>query len=137
MIDIIPINNKDFLDFDFENGDLKTTFDLKTAILMSIFCEKRAEQVQQFDGKRGHFANQFNLVDGYEVGSLYWLYTEQNKVSEDNKDDLQDTITEGLQWLIDDNLLTEIDCNINIVNNAYTINITTIDNFNKEQSYSF
>ena len=137
MIDILLTNNQDYFDFDFENGDLKATFDLKTAVLMSVFCEKRADELQTIDNKRGHYANQFNLVSGYEVGSFYWLYTEQSKVSEDNKEDLQDTIKEGLQWLIDDNLLTEIDCNISIENNNYLINISTINNFNKEESYSF
>ena len=104
---------------------------------MSVFCEKRADELQTIDNKRGQYANQFNLVSGYEVGSFYWLYTEQSKVSEDNKEDLKDTIKEGLQWLIDDNLLTEIDCNISIENNNYLINISTINNFNKEESYSF
>ena len=104
---------------------------------MSIFCEKRADasQVKQIDIRRGHFSNQFN--DDYEVGSFYWLYSEQQKVSEANKEDLQDTILEGLQWLIDDNYLIDIDFNIDIIENKYIINITTTNIFNEEQNYTF
>jgi len=138
MIDIELNNNKNFFDIDFQNGDIKYCNDLKTAIFMSIFCEKRADrsQVEQIDIRRGHFANEFNLISDYEVGSYFWLYTSQNKVEESTKEDLQDTITEGLQWLIDDNYLTDIECNVDILNNQYIINITTTDNFNFKQSYT-
>ena len=138
MIDIELTTDKDLFDIDFENGDIKHCSDLKTAIFMSIFCEKRADrsQVEQIDIRRGHFANEFNLISDYEVGSYFWLYSSQNKVDESTKEDLQDTIIEGLQWLIDDNYLSDIDCNIDILNNKYIINITTTDNFNFKQSYT-
>ena len=138
MIDIELNNDKNLFDINFENGDIKYCKDLKTAIFMSIFCEKRADrsQVEQIDIRRGHFANEFNLISDYEVGSYFWLYTSQHKVEESTKEDLQDTITEGLQWLIDDNYLSDIECNVDILNNEYIINITTTDNFNFKQSYT-
>lgn len=137
MLDFDINCNKKLFDIDIENGDVKPCFDIKTAILMSIFCEKRADasQVKQIDIRRGHFSNQFN--DDYEVGSFYWLYSEQQKVNEANKEDLQDTILEGLQWLIDDNYLIDIDCNIDIIENKYIVNITTTNIFNEEQNYTF
>jgi phage gp46-like protein len=138
MIDLALTNNN-YFDIDFENGDFKYCYDLKTAIIMSIFCEKRADplQVPQVDQRRGDFTNQFNLVNGYEVGSLYWLYTSQNKIDEANKEDLQDTINESLQWLIDDNYLNDIECNVEITDNQYVINIATTDTFNAKTSYTF
>ena len=138
MIDL-AITNNNYFDIDFENGDFKSAYDLKTAILMSIFCEKRADplQVPQVDQRRGDFTNQFNLINGYEVGSLYWLYTSQHKIDEANKEDLQDTINESLQWLIDDNYLSDIECNVEITNNQYIVNIKTADAFNNETSYTF
>ncbi len=145
MIDVEIYNNGAF-DISFENGDIKHCYEtdkennvkpsLRTAILMSIFCEKRADDflVENIENRRGHYSNQFNQVDDYEVGSFYWLFTEQEKIAENSRDDLQDTINEGLQWLVDDGYLSQIECNIDIANNKYVININYTNIFNQKGS---
>ena len=137
MIDIDTYNNSKF-DIDFENGDIKASYDLRMAIFMSVFCEKRADAyfVENIENRRGHYTNQFNKQQNYEIGSFYWYFTEQEKVSENIKEDLQDTINENLQWLVDDGYLNEIECNIDIVNNKYIINISYIDIFNQKANFT-
>lgn len=132
----IEIYSNSIFDISFENGDIKPCHNLRTAIFMSIFCEKRANAsiVESIENRRGHYSNQFNQVDDYEVGSFYWLFTEQEKIAENSRDDLQDSINEGLQWLVDDGYLSQIECNIDIVNNKYVININYIDILNKKES---
>ena len=83
-IDFKLNQDKNYWDLDIENGDIAKTDSLDTAIYMSVFCEKRANQLSEPTLRRGHFTNQFNLITGYEVGSLLWFYTEQAKQTDSN-----------------------------------------------------
>ena len=110
-IKLIQDSDTGLYDIDFSNGDFDTTDGLDTAITMSIFNEKRATktQVPEPSLRRGHFSNEFSDVEGYEVGSRQWLYTEQAKNSESNLSLLQSSIRDGLQWMIDDDIISNLE----------------------------
>lgn len=139
MIDI-AIKQFDYgFDIDFENGDLAICQDLTTAIYMSIFCEKRADEalIERADLRRGHFSNDFYTT---EIGSLFWFYTEQAKATEENSIELAESIKEGLNWLIDENYASDVDVSIIIDNeNRYNITIITTDYFDstRKNDYNF
>lgn len=96
-------------DIDFENGDLKLTDGLDTAVYMSIFCKRRAieDQVSNPLFRGGHFTNEFSQIEGYEIGSLFWLYTEQVKNTAANSLLLEQTVREGLNWMIEDDIIRD------------------------------
>ena len=73
-------------DIDFLNGDIEMTNGLDTALYLSVLAEKRASlsQVSESTLRRGHFANDFNDIIGYQVGCLLWLYAKQAKNFEIN-----------------------------------------------------
>ena len=124
-------------DIDFENGDLAICNDLTTAIYMSIFCEKRADEslIERADLRRGHFTNIFYDI---EVGSLFWLYTEQAKVTEENAGELEETIKQGLEWLTNLNYASDVDVNIEINNNSYVIDVIVSNVFDSSRkNYNF
>lgn len=113
-------------DISFENGDFKLVDDLETALLMSIYFKQRAsdDQVHVPQYRQGHFTDVFNADSNYEVGSLAWYFTEQAKITEENISLLEDTIkNDGLQWLIDDNIVDDISVNAEISNNNITLEI--------------
>lgn len=104
-------------DIDFEGGDLKQTDGLDTALYMSVLMEKRAapSQVSSPRLRRGHFTNEFNRVPNYEVGSLLWFYTDQQKILESTLINIEDTIiSDGTQWMIEDNILKTVSVSANV-----------------------
>ena len=98
-------------DIDFANGDFELTNGLDTAIYMSVLCEKRASssEVTEPRLRRGHFANEFSTVQGYEIGSKLWLFTKQAKNTESNLADIEDTVKNGLQWMIEDSIVSKVE----------------------------
>lgn len=112
-------------DLDIENGDFARTDSLDTAVYMSILCERRATTLSEPTLSRGHFSNQFNQVAGFEIGSLFWLYTNQAKNI--NTSLIEGAIKDGLRWFIDDEIIskanvkatkkdTTVDLEINLIN---------------------
>lgn len=97
--------SKGYWDLDIENGDLAKTDSLDTALYMSVFCDKRANSLSEPTLRRGHFTNQFNLVSGYEIGSLLWLYTTQDKNTKLSL--IESSVNDGLKWMIDDNIISK------------------------------
>lgn len=96
---------KGYWDLDIESGDFAKTDSLDTALYMSVFCEKRANSLSEPTLSRGHFTNQFNLVSGYEIGSLLWLYTTQDKNTKLAL--IESSASDSLRWMIDDNIISK------------------------------
>ena len=104
------------------NGDLEIITSLLSAIYMSILCKNRST-AGLFDNpfyREGDFVNEF--YGNYEVGSLFWYYSQQ-KNTEQNAQLMENAILEGLQWLIDDKLASDITTNTSRSGNNLTINI--------------
>jgi phage gp46-like protein len=96
-------------DIDFADGDFKLTDGLDTAVYMSVLSDKRASITEVKDPilRRGHFTNEFSDVEGYQVGSKLWLYTDQAKNTEENELLIENSVTDGLKWMIDDNIISK------------------------------
>lgn len=124
-------------DIDFSNGDFELTDSLDTAVYMSIFCEKRASesQVAEPSLRRGHFTNDFNEISEYEVGSLFWLYTQQAKNTSENLTLLENSIIEGLDWLIEDDIISEVNVSAQRVSSKVTLEIELVNKLNKNSKY--
>jgi len=115
-------------DISFENGDFSLTQGLDTSIYMSIFCEKRASnnEVSNSILRRGHFTNEFSRVENFEVGSKLWLYIEQARNTEQNTFLIEDSLKDGLRWLIDQNIVKDINISTNFKGSKLQINIEVI-----------
>lgn len=97
-------------DIDFENGDFALTDSLDTALYLSVFAEKRASETQVTVPllRRGHFTNEFSLVEDYQIGSLFWLYSDQAKNTEANLSLIEGAVNEGISWMIEDDILSDV-----------------------------
>jgi phage gp46-like protein len=98
-------------DIDFENGDFALTDSLDTALYLSVFAEKRASETQVTVPllRRGHFTNEFSLVEDYQIGSLFWLYSYQAKNTDSNLSLIEGTVNEGISWMIEDNIISDVE----------------------------
>jgi len=92
------------------NGDLETVAGFDTAILMSVFCERRAsaDQVPTPRLRRGWIGNEDGDDPDFEIGSLIWLY-EQARLNSDTANGVESHANTALAWFLEDNLLTQIE----------------------------
>jgi len=124
-------------DIDFANGDFELTDGLDTAVYMSVFCEKRASssQISEPNLRRGHFTNEFSKKEGYQVGSLFWLYTEQAKNTDSNLRLLEGAITDGLAWMIEDNIFSKTKVQATRLNTQIELQIELVNKLQKNSQY--
>jgi phage gp46-like protein len=95
-------------DISFEKGDFALTEGLDTALYLSVLGEVRASssQVENPVLRRGHFTNEFSNVEGYEIGSLLWFFS-QLPNTEENKTLAEDSIRNGIQWMLSDAIVAD------------------------------
>ena len=113
-------------DYDFQldgNGDILTADFFDTALLMSIFCERRAaeSEIPPAQLRRGWIGNESNN-DGFENGSKLWLY-EQSRVTRTTLQEIASVVQNGLQWFVDDGLAISINVSAKLQNNNIIIEV--------------
>lgn len=88
-----------------ENGDIKTADFFDTAILYSLFGERRAspDEVVEPEKRRGWIGN-----EDFENGSKLWLL-EQARITRETLNKAQYEAAVGLSWFVDDGLAVSID----------------------------
>lgn len=100
------ISTSDYLEFfDLsiaDNGDLHIETGFNTAIIMSLFCERRAHpyEVSTPRYRRGWWGNT-TRTDGHEDGSRLWLL-EQSRLTTSTLRLAEKYAEESLQWFIED-----------------------------------
>lgn len=103
------------LDFDLalQGGDLATDSGLRSAVLVSLFTDRRAEADDPLPGapgdtdRRGWWADAWPAVDGDRIGSRLWLLARQ-KQTVDVLLRAQSYSEEALAWLIDDGVARSV-----------------------------
>lgn len=83
------------------DGDIEQADFFDTALLVSIFEEKRASasEVALPELRRGWIGNE--SLEGFERGSKIWLY-EQARLNRDTINSIRSAAAVALQWLIDE-----------------------------------
>ena len=124
-------------DIDFANGDFELTNGLDSAVYLSVFCEKRAShsQVSEPSLRRGHFTNEFSDVEGYQVGSLFWLYSDQVKNTDNNLRLLEGAVSDGLNWMIADDIFTKTNIAATRYQNQISLQIDLVNKLQKNSKY--
>jgi phage gp46-like protein len=96
-------------DFGVACGDLIMGNDLSTAVLISLFTDRRARADDEIpDGTtdpRGWWAD---ALDGEQIGSRLWLLSSARAVPDTTRR-AQEYCKESLQWLLDDQIVSKID----------------------------
>ncbi|MFH1999962.1 MAG: phage GP46 family protein [Planctomycetota bacterium] len=108
MTDIKLINNSENGQLGFDvaiiNGDLQTDPGIETAILVSLFTDRRAESDDLLPsanmGRRGWWGDLYQGNTGRRVGSKLWLHSRE-KVTDQALATIRDEVDESLDWLIE------------------------------------
>lgn len=125
-------------DITFENGDFKSTDGLDTAIIMSLFVDKRATEDEMPDAslRRGWIGNELNSNIDYEIGSKLWLL-DQSRVVQKTVNDSESYVADGVSHFIDDSIAKQIDVSSTSSGSNIEINIefTRDDNQIENKQY--
>lgn len=96
-------------DLAIEDGDLATDEGLQTAVILSLFTDRRALPEDELPGggsdRRGWWADAFR---SRRHGSRLWLLGRE-KAMEDVRRRAEEYAREALEWLIDDRVAAKID----------------------------
>ena len=104
------------------NGDIDTDDFFDTAILLSLFCERRAtaSEVPESHRRRGWIGNEQG--DGFEIGSKIWLF-EQERVTRSLLSNIEKIVFNSLSWLIEDKFAVNVVAIATIKNNTVTLTV--------------
>jgi len=96
-------------DIKFENEDLIREGGLDSAVYLSLFLDRHAEDDDVLDDpndKRGWWADQIN-TDGDKIGSRLWLL-ERSKTTQDTLNKAKEYAEESLEWMTDSGVAEKI-----------------------------
>lgn len=133
MIDIALIqDDKGLFDIaiDPETGDFKLVDGFETALAMSLFCERRADEseVPVVENRRGWWGNEVG-PEGFEIGSKLWLL-DQARRNQQALNKSEDYSRESTEWFITDGYLVNIDTSARFIENGLDLKI----DFNRSNS---
>lgn len=101
-------------DVEVDSGDLISEDGLETAVLISLFTDRRARDDDTLpdldsDDKRGWWGDLANPdVEGDQIGSRLWLL-QRAKTTQEVLVRAEGYVKEALQWMIDDGIAVKID----------------------------
>jgi phage gp46-like protein len=94
------------------DDDLASDRGLITAVLLSLFTDRRAENDDippsgDSSDRRGWWADQFADIEGDRIGSRLWLL-DRSTLTNETLLRAQQYATEALQWMLDDKVVAGI-----------------------------
>lgn len=111
MADIAIKTRDKVFNLEVANGDLSGDEGLETAVLISLFTDKRISDDELPTGetsKRGWWGDVFPNVDQDQIGSRLWLLERVKRTAETLRKS-EDYIKEALNWLIEDGVAASIE----------------------------
>lgn len=114
--------NQSGADFSLTANDLATDDGLETAVLLSLFTDRRADPGDVLPDsekdRRGWWGDVFPNVPGDRIGSRLWLL-DRAKTTPDTPILVVAHVKEALQWLIEDKVCDRIDVESEIVRSGF------------------
>jgi phage gp46-like protein len=105
-------------DFTIAANDLQTDAGLESAVLISLFTDRRATLNDVIpdgtDDRRGWWGDSFPAVAADLIGSRLWLLHREKEL-QTVLNRAQEYGREALQWMIDDRVLARIDVTAEVV----------------------
>lgn len=99
-------------DLAIENGGLALDDGLETALIVSLFTDRRASDDDVLPdpsgGKRGWWGDTYADIDGDQIGSRRWLLERERDLPDTYKR-MQIYLAEGCEWLTADGVAGRVD----------------------------
>ena len=110
------------------DNDLASDRGLETAVLLSLFLDRRAQPDDRPpsgdpNDRRGWWADELAAVEGDQIGSRLWLL-DRSVSSNETARRAEEYVREALAWLIEDRVASSIDVQIDTADNNLQIGLT-------------
>jgi len=137
-IDIAVVEVGELFDISFEDGDIKGTDSFDTAINMTIFEERRADESEQpvNDLRRGWWGNELSDVEGFEIGSKLWQFF-QSRATTEVANQIPTEMVEAFQWMVQDGHLVNVTASSVLTGSNIDVTVTLLRSNNEVDSRSF
>lgn len=100
-----------FFDIDQSGAGLLMDEGLESAVIVSLFTDRRAEDDDELPGntddRRGWWGDNQSVVDNDRIGSRLWLLSREKQTAA-VLSRAREYAAEALQWLIDDGVASEV-----------------------------
>jgi phage gp46-like protein len=108
-----PITGKvGLIDLAQDGPDLATGRELDTAVIMSLFTNRLANDddllPSSVSDRQGWWSDTFPVADGDRIGSRLWLLQRETQ-TQDTLNRAREYAKEALQWLVDDRVAASVD----------------------------
>lgn len=111
MSDLALIYDGHACDLALDGADLQLDDGLTTAILISLFSDRRARVDDilpgAFGDRRGWWADAYPVIEGDQIGSRLWLLGREKELPETLRR-AKEYAQEALAWLIDDGIAARV-----------------------------
>lgn len=135
MSDLALVKKQNGLyDLDFHNGDLILSKSLKNAVLLSLACWSRGEDVRDVANLKPEIGGWWgNALETVEIGSEIWKLFRQ-KLNDATANNAKAAAEKALKWMVDDGVAKEIGVNSLVVGKilALIVKIVKPDGTNEE-----
>lgn len=99
-------------DISFTNGDFTLDAGLETSMMMTCYCQKRDETIENSNSRGGWAGNQLNQ-NGFEQGGLVWTLF-QARADEDLVNLAQNYLEEAFQWYLDQGIAKDLNVEVSL-----------------------
>jgi phage gp46-like protein len=127
-------------DLYLEDDDLASDEGLRTAVLLSLFTDRRADEADvlpgEDDDRRGWWADEFAAIEGDLFGSRLWLL-DRGKILSDTAARAKSFAEEALAWLIEDRVASAIDVQVLIDGHVLSMVVVITRPTGDEATYRF
>lgn len=113
-------------DISFTKGDFTLDSGLETSFMMTCYCQKRDDTIEDPRSRGGWAGNQLNQ-DGFEQGSLAWTLF-QARADEDTALLAQNYLEDAFQWYLDTGIAKELNVEIVLDKELMTAKISITRN---------
>jgi phage gp46-like protein len=93
-----------------DNGNIAQADELKTAILISLFTDREADEGDGVEpnARRGWWGDAYAEVANDKIGSRLWLLRQRRASTSDTPRLAEQYVREALQWMIDDGVADDV-----------------------------
>jgi phage gp46-like protein len=115
-------------DLSMIDADLASERGLETAVLLSLFLDRRAQPDDQPPSgdpadRRGWWADQLAAIEGDRIGSRLWLLDRSVRSGETARR-AEEYVREALAWMIEDRVVSAVAVEIDATGNDLVIGVT-------------
>jgi phage gp46-like protein len=123
------------LDWSVSGGQLVTDSGLETAVLISLFTDRRVSDTSEGDS-RGWWGDSYPDIQGDQIGSRLWQLAREKQTTALLK--ARQYALEALQWMVTDGLVSRVNVNASVASqNALFLDISLQRSTGKLQQLRF